>query len=46
MTINDHNKNSDFVLIKSLVPFYGQVNKALGSISHMLVSFLAFIFSR
>ena len=46
MTINDHNKKSDFVLMKSLVLFYGQVKKALRSISHMLVSLIALIFSR
>ena len=45
MTINDHNKKSDSVLMKSLVSFYGQVNKALRSISHMLVSLLAFLLS-
>ena len=45
MTINDHNKKSDFVLMKSLVSFYGQVNKALRSISYMLVSLLAFLLS-
>ena len=31
-TTNDHYKKSDFVLVKSLVSFYGQVNKALRSI--------------
>ena len=30
--------------MKSLVPFYGQVNKALRSISHWLVSLLVSIF--
>ena len=34
ITANDHYKKSDFVLMKSLVPFYEQVNKALRSISH------------
>ena len=29
MTTNDRYKKSDFVLVKSLVSFYGQVNKAL-----------------
>ena len=28
-TTNDHYKKSDFLLVKSLVSFYGQVNKAL-----------------
>ena len=46
MTTNDHYKKSDFVLVKSLVSFYGQVNKALRSISHWLVSLLALIFFR
>ena len=45
MIIKDHNKKNDFVLMKSLVLFYGQVSKALRSISHMLVSFLAFLLS-
>ena len=27
-TTNDHYKNSDFVLVKSLASFYGQVNKS------------------
>ena len=27
-TTNDHYKKSDFVLVKSLVSFYGQVNKS------------------
>ena len=45
-TTNDHYKKSDFVLVKSLVSFYGQVNKALRSISHWLVSLLALIFCR
>ena len=31
--------------MKSLFPFYGQVNKALRSISHLLVSLLAFLLS-
>ena len=43
MTTNDHYKKSDFVLLKSLVPFYGQVNKALRSIFHWLVSLLVFL---
>ena len=34
MTTNDHNKKSDLTNTKSLVPFYGQVNKALRGISH------------
>ena len=46
MTTNDHYKKSDFVLVKSLVSFYGQVNKALRSISHWLVSLLALLFFR
>ena len=46
MTTNGHYKKSDFVLVKSLVSFHGQVNKALRSISHWLVSLLALIFSR
>ena len=46
MTTNGHYKKSDFVLVKSLVSFYGQVNKALRSISHWLVGLLALIFSR
>ena len=41
-----HYKKSDFVLVKSIVPFYGQVDKALRSISHWLVSLLAPIFAR
>ena len=45
-TTNDHYKKSDSVLVKSLVPFHGQVNKALRSISHWLVSLLAPIFGR
>ena len=28
MTTNDHYKKSDLVLLKSLISFYGQVNKA------------------
>ena len=42
MTTNDHYKKSNFVLVKSLVSFYGQINKALRSISHWLVSLLVF----
>ena len=38
MATNDHYKKSDFVLVKSLVSFYGQVNKALRSIFHWLMS--------
>ena len=45
-TTSDHYKKSDFVLVKSLVSFYGQVNKALRSISHWLVSLPALIFFR
>ena len=41
-----HYRKSDFVLVKSLVPFHGQVNKALRSISHWLVSRLAPTFIR
>ena len=36
-----HCEQSDSVLTKSLVPFHGQVDKALKSISHWLVSLLA-----
>ena len=43
MTTSYHYKKSDFVLLKSLVPFYGQVNKALRSIFHWLVSLLVFL---
>ena len=39
-TTNDHYKKSDFVLVKSLVAFYGQVSKALRTISYWLVSLL------
>ena len=39
-----HYKKSDFVLVKTLVPFHGQVNKALRSISYWLVSLLAPLF--
>ena len=42
-TTNDHYKKSDFVLLKSLVPFYRKVNKALRSISHWLVSLLVLL---
>ena len=35
-TTNDHYKKSDFVLLKSLVLFYRQVNKALRSSSNIL----------
>ena len=42
----DQYKKGDLVLVKSLVSFYGQVNKALRSISHWLVSLLALIFFR
>ena len=42
MKTNDRYKKSDFVLLKSLVPFYGQVSKALKTISHWLVSLLVF----
>ena len=45
MIVNDQNKKSDSLLMKSLVLFYGQVNKALRIISHILVSFLAFLLS-
>ena len=45
-TINDHHKKSDSVLVKSLVLFYGQVNKASRSIFYWLVSLLALMFSR
>ena len=37
-------KKNDFVLMKSLVSFYGQVNKALRSISYLLVSLLALFY--
>ena len=40
----DQYKKGDLVLVKSLVSFYGQVNKALRSISHWLVSLLALIY--
>ena len=46
MTTNDHYKKSDFANTKSLVPFYGQVNKALTSVFYWLLSLLAIIFSR
>ena len=42
MAEKKHYKKSDFVLVESLVLFYGQVNKALISISHWLVSLLVF----
>ena len=42
-TTNDHYNKSDFALVKSLVPFHGQVNKALRSISHWLVILVLFI---
>ena len=45
-TTNDHYKKSDFVLLKSLVSFCRQVNKALRSIRYWLVSLLVPIFSR
>ena len=41
-TINDHYEKSNLILVKSLVLFYRQVNKALRSISHWLVSQLVF----
>ena len=43
---NDHYKKCGFVLVKSLISIYGQVNKALRSISHWLVNLLALIFFR
>ena len=52
MTINayaaekKHYKKNDFILVKSLAPFHGQVDKALRSISHWLLSLLAPIFTR
>ena len=39
-----HYKKNDFVLVKSLVPFHGQVHKALRSISHWLVSLLVVMY--
>ena len=44
--VEKHYKKSDFLLVKSLVPFHGEVNKALRSISCWLVSLLAPIFAR
>ena len=38
-------KKSNFALVKSLVLFYGQVSKALRSISHWLVSLLVAVFA-
>ena len=42
MTTSYHYRKSNFVLLKSLVSFYGQVNKALRSIFHWPVSLLVF----
>ena len=49
MTISDyaaknHYKKNTSVLLKSLAPFHGQVNKASRSISHWLVSLLVVMY--
>ena len=44
--LKKHYKKSEFVLSKSLALFYGQIDKALKSISHWLVSLLAPILAR
>ena len=42
MTTSDHHKKSDFVLLKSLISFYGQVNKA--SEHDMVICFMDLFF--